>query len=64
VKFGSTPVLFNKVQFTVVFGVKITEVATPLNKLLKFWLLRNKVRLVKENFRQQQSFLSGEHLVL
>jgi hypothetical protein len=36
VKFGSTPVLFNKVQFTVVFGVKVTEVAVLLNKLLKF----------------------------
>ena len=47
-KFCSTPVMFNEVQFTVILWVKITEGATPLNRLLKCWLLRNKVRLVKE----------------
>ena len=48
-KFCSTPVLLNEVEFTEVFGVKITEAIALLNELLKFWLLRNKVRLIEAN---------------
>ena len=33
-KFGSSPVLLNEVQFAVVFGIKITQMATAFNELL------------------------------
>ena len=48
-EFRSTPVLLNEVQFTVVLGIKITQVTTRLDMLLKQRLLRHEIGLgVKE----------------
>jgi hypothetical protein len=39
------PILFDEVQFTVIFGVKIAQMTTRLNQLLKLGLLRHKIWL-------------------
>jgi hypothetical protein len=44
-----TPVHLNEVEFTVVFGIKITNMSLALNKFLKCRFLVCKIWLVKEN---------------
>jgi hypothetical protein len=46
---GSTPVLFDEIEFTVVFWIKITEVPMRLNKFLEIWLLVRKIWLCEED---------------
>jgi hypothetical protein len=37
------PVLFDKIEFIVVFGIEITQMPMRLNQLLKLGLLRDKI---------------------
>lgn len=43
------PILLNEVQFTVVFGVKITQMPVRLDQLLKLRFLRNEIGLQKKD---------------
>jgi hypothetical protein len=45
---GSSPVLFDEIQFTVVFGIEIDQMTTTFNKLLQMRLLVSEIRLGKE----------------
>src|SRR6266404_8287097 len=47
-KLGSSPILLNKVELTVIFGVEITNMVVSLNKFLDSRLLRTKDRQIKE----------------
>ena len=38
-KFCCTPILLNEIEFTVVFGIVVTQMAIQFNILLKQWLL-------------------------
>ena len=49
VKLRCPPILFYKVEFTMVFGIEIAQMPARLNQLLKLRLLRDKIRLKKEN---------------
>jgi hypothetical protein len=42
-------VLFDKVEFTMILGVKVTQVAVRLNQLLKLGLLRHEIGLQKKD---------------
>ena len=44
-EFCCPPILFDKVDFTMVFGVKVAQMATRLDQLLKLGLLRVEVGL-------------------
>ncbi len=44
-KLHRTPVLLNEVQFTVVLGIVITQVATGFDIFLKQWLLQCEIGL-------------------
>ena len=46
---GCPPILFDKVEFAVIFGIEIANMPTGLNQLLKLGLLRDKVGLQKKN---------------
>ena len=46
---GCSPVLFNKIEFTVVFWVKIAQMAIRLDQLLKLGFLGHKIWLQEEN---------------
>jgi hypothetical protein len=45
---GSSPVLFDEIQFTVVFGIEIDQTTTAFNELLQMRLLVSEIRLGKE----------------
>ena len=42
---GSTPILFNEIEFTMVLGIKIAEMPAILDQLLKLGLLRHEIGL-------------------
>src|SRR6267154_3848436 len=42
-------VLFNEVEFAMVFGVKVAQMPMRLDQLLKLGLLRDEIRLQKKN---------------
>ena len=48
-KLCSPPILFDEIEFTVIFGVKVTQMVTRLDQLLKLGLLRDEIGLRKEN---------------
>jgi hypothetical protein len=43
------PVLFDEIEFTVIFGIEITQMTMRLDQLLKLGLLRDEVGLQKKN---------------
>jgi hypothetical protein len=45
----SPPILLDEIEFAVIFRVKVTQMATRLDQLLKLGLLRHEIGLGKEN---------------
>ena len=45
----SPPILLNEIELTMIFWVKVTQMAMRFDQLLKLGLLRNKIRLGKED---------------
>ena len=45
----SPPILLNEIELTMVFWVKVAQMATRLDQLLKLGLLRHEIGLGKEN---------------
>jgi hypothetical protein len=48
IKLCSAPILLNKVKFTMIFWIKVAQMATLLNQLLKLGLLKHEIRLQKQ----------------
>src|ERR1700735_4918230 len=48
-EFYCSPILFDKVQFTMILWIEVTEVAAQLDKLLQLELLRAEIRLRKNH---------------
>ena len=55
-----TPILFNKIEFAVIFGVKIIYMFMRFDQLLKLGLLRDEIRLQKSIRQQQQLAQPGK----
>ena len=48
-RFGCTPELLNEVELAMIFGVEVTQMATPLNKFLELGSLVCEIRLTKKH---------------